>query len=407
MDLTYPGPSPCDTLQGCIDAEPCNGGVVEIASDEPISEAISFEKGLTLRAAPGFHPVLTAALTAATPTDPNGKAGYQTDLEGLTFEGDGVVLVVQQSPSALSVELANDVFTSGSTGIVAVRLTGSGGPIAFDVSGNSVGVPDSGTGIEASDLPSGSSGRIADNTLMVAGLGHGILLEEAMGSSWSADVVANRVTGSQYTLGIYVLSTSSQSSVTARLLDNLVVGEASAESLSGAIVFQALGPIDATVVNNTVTANQVGVRAQAFFSADTLSGTLANNIVSGSSDVGISIDAAFASTFANRNNLVFGGQQSFTPGPGTLIADPLFVGNGDYHLQAGSPAVDAGDDSAVPGDLLTDLDGSPRVRGKHVDMGAYETAPEPDARMLAVTAIAALYGVVAREAARSRALRAA
>ena len=376
MDLTYPGPAPCDTLQGCIDAEPCNGGIVEIASDEPIVESkeISFQKGLTLRAAPGFHPIFAVPLMAATPTDPNGKAGYQIDLEGLSFEGNGVIQVVQQSPSALGVELANDTFTPGSTG-VAVTLSGSGGPIAFDISGNSVVVPDSGIGIYVAGLPPASSGRIADNTLvMTAGAyGSGILLEEGGGSSWSADVVANRVTGSQYQSGIYVV-VSSGSSVTARLLDNLIVGEVNAKGPTGAIVLQVLGSVDATVVNNTAAANQVGVLA---VGTGTLSGLLANNIVSENSDVGISIGPAFASSFANRNNLAFGGQQSFTPGPGTLIADPLFVGNGDYHLQAGSPAVDAGDDGAVPGDLLTDLDGCPRIQGDHVNLGAFETVPEP------------------------------
>jgi hypothetical protein len=51
------------------------------------------------------------------------------------------------------------------------------------------------------------------------------------------------------------------------------------------------------------------------------------------------------------------------PGTGNIDADPLFVDQlgGDYHLQAGSPCVDAGDPgySPLPGEV--DLDGQRRV----------------------------------------------
>lgn len=58
---------------------------------------------------------------------------------------------------------------------------------------------------------------------------------------------------------------------------------------------------------------------------------------------------------------------------GTLSVDPLFVNrNGhDYRLQAGSPCIDAGDDTAVTLGAL-DLIGNPRKIGTHVDIGAYE-----------------------------------
>jgi predicted outer membrane repeat protein len=85
-----------------------------------------------------------------------------------------------------------------------------------------------------------------------------------------------------------------------------------------------------------------------------------------------------------------------------LSADPLFVrapdpGDGDWatsadndygdlQLRPGSPAIDAGDTTALPGDTLDldgdgnlaeplslDLAGNPRIRHDTVDMGAYET----------------------------------
>jgi hypothetical protein len=76
------------------------------------------------------------------------------------------------------------------------------------------------------------------------------------------------------------------------------------------------------------------------------------------------------------------------PGIGNIDADPLFVDpdNGDYHLAPGSPCIDAADNTAVPMDITTDLDGNPRfvddpdtpetgnpgAPGPIVDMGAYE-----------------------------------
>ncbi len=76
-------------------------------------------------------------------------------------------------------------------------------------------------------------------------------------------------------------------------------------------------------------------------------------------------------------------------GTGNINSDPKFIRNpspgsdgtwgtadddyGDLHLQPGSPAIDAGSNAAVPGGITTDRDGNPRIMGKAVDMGAYET----------------------------------
>jgi predicted outer membrane repeat protein len=63
-----------------------------------------------------------------------------------------------------------------------------------------------------------------------------------------------------------------------------------------------------------------------------------------------------------------------TDGGGNIDADPQFVDapNGDLHLQPTSPAIDAGDNSAVPPGITTDLDGNLRIVNGIVDMGAYE-----------------------------------
>jgi len=59
---------------------------------------------------------------------------------------------------------------------------------------------------------------------------------------------------------------------------------------------------------------------------------------------------------------------------GNVNSDPLFVNtaNADYHLQAGSPCVDSGDNTAIPQSVTVDLDENPRILNDIVDMGAYE-----------------------------------
>jgi predicted outer membrane repeat protein len=73
------------------------------------------------------------------------------------------------------------------------------------------------------------------------------------------------------------------------------------------------------------------------------------------------------------------------PGEGNKNVDPLFVDTaaGSLRLQATSPAIDAGNNLAVPPGVTTDLDGKPRfvdfkwLGVAAVDMGAYEAQDPP------------------------------
>src|SRR5262249_42750061 len=71
-------------------------------------------------------------------------------------------------------------------------------------------------------------------------------------------------------------------------------------------------------------------------------------------------------------------------GIGDISDDPLFVNSnaGDFHLQSNSPCINAGINFSNAGDV--DLDGSPRVNGPTVDLGAYEYYPTPSLRIVRV-----------------------
>ncbi len=87
------------------------------------------------------------------------------------------------------------------------------------------------------------------------------------------------------------------------------------------------------------------------------------------------------------NNIVYGnGRAAFgdeqyewpsavgTKDVGTITREVMFVsfkadGSGDYHLQTGSPAIDAGTKIGAPS---TDFDGNPRPKGQGYDIGPFE-----------------------------------
>jgi hypothetical protein len=83
-----------------------------------------------------------------------------------------------------------------------------------------------------------------------------------------------------------------------------------------------------------------------------------------------------------RNNIVYlcnGNIQNYN-GSGTtqdhnlVGVNPLFVnaGAGDFHLQAGSPAIDAG--TSLP-QVTDDFEGNPRPQNSVYDIGAFEYTP--------------------------------
>lgn len=150
----------------------------------------------------------------------------------------------------------------------------------------------------------------------------------------------------------------------------------------GMLIISSASP---TLINVTFSANDAGVGGGAIRNTQSSSPILTNTILWGNTPAPEPISNDLSSTIAVTNSIVQGGYT----GEGNLDLDPLFMdaGVGDLRLQSTSPAIDAGDNSALPADthdldgdgdtgepIPFDLAGNPRIYSSDVDLGAYEAS---------------------------------
>jgi parallel beta-helix repeat protein len=192
----------------------------------------------------------------------------------------------------------------------------------------------------------------------------GICIDAATGANFNALISGNRVHG-----------TGTGSAVPA-----IVVGRGS----------------NALVVNNLVYSNAQGISVGVSMDA----AQVWHNTVYGNTGVGVQV-ASGATNTQVKNTIVSGNGSALTnAGTGTLFAtnlcdgagtgcgvvgSPLFVNAGaaDFHLQAGSPARNAG---SVLATVLTDFASLPRPSGAGYDIGAYEYQESAAPRLAAIIA---------------------
>jgi hypothetical protein len=197
---------------------------------------------------------------------------------------------------------------------------------------------------------------------------------------------------------------------------NQTVTSSNNEALGGAI----LSSHTAVINECTLTANTVAAPNFAVGGAIESSGyltinqsTLAGNILTGNSPQGGSVDVQSAEGGeCTVFNSILGpddgvpqdlGQNFALTGTNLIDAAPEFAPLGNYGgptltmpLLAGSPGIDAGDDSAL-NLFSTDQRGYPRLYGAHVDIGAVESTPPTlnnvSAQIISTNTVAGTYTV--------------
>ncbi len=215
------------------------------------------------------------------------------------------------------------------------------------------------------------NGTIQNNTISGNSAGHGGGLSDCNGIIQNNTISGNSAYGGgglSDCNGIIQKNTISGNSATsgAGLLDcdgtihnNTIAGNSGND---GGGLFWC----DGIIQSNTITGNSAKYAGSGFSGCG---GFIINCIIWGNST------DPWGSTFYESTTPFYSCIQDWTGGGrGNISADPRFVdpANGDYHLQPGSPCIDAGSTYYLLKDYIIDVDGECRLAGSSVDMGSDE-----------------------------------
>lgn len=297
------------------------------------------------------------------------QAGNAGESGSITINGETVVAntgggIVAQNTVSAPVFSNLTVTSNAAADGGGVYLAGSNWNISGMVITNNTATNKAGGLYLAGNTNTMSQLTVTGNT--AAGNGGGVYLQGSSNSITSSVISGNSAANGG---GWYANTANSLS-----MVNNLLAGNV-ATSNGGAIYNNNSNGM--LLVNNTLGGNHA-VLGGAYY-GNPNAPTIQNSIVFGNSS-GLDFTAATTPTLANS---LVQGYTSTANGNINGTADPLFTApltasatpstTGDYTLQNGSPAIDAGNNGLVPGGITTDIAGGRRIRNVVVDIGAYET----------------------------------
>ncbi|MDR1492312.1 MAG: fibronectin type III domain-containing protein [Planctomycetaceae bacterium] len=154
----------------------------------------------------------------------------------------------------------------------------------------------------------------------------------------------------------------------------------------GSIYYAASGAL--SIVQSTITENTASTGSGGGIYNVGYALTLNNTIIAGNTAFSDSDIVKGSSTTIRGNNNLIGNNNGlsnlFNEGTANIIGTPdnpidaKFVdpANGDYRLNNGSPAINAGQNNSI-GAISKDVEGKERIIGRYVDIGAYEFLEKP------------------------------
>ncbi len=224
-----------------------------------------------------------------------------------------------------------------------------------------------GGGIWCSSSPSITYCVIQNCTAADTGMGSGgggIVCVNAQPQIANCTILGNRTTGVGCGGGIYW-----QGGAAPRITNSVIAGN-SAGTYGGGLCFQGSSPTieNCTIVDNSMAGATGGAGIHVVGATATFT---ARNCIFRDNDGQAGIFAGATPTITY--SVVQGGFN----GTGNLSSYPMLTR--DYHLQAGSPCINAGDPAYVVALGETDIDGQARVAGGRIDIGADEYVLPGDA----------------------------
>lgn len=382
--IHVPGDQP--TIQAAIDV--ANTGDVVLVDAGTYSENINFSgKAITVKSASGAKVTIIDGGKAGPVATFNSGEGSKSILAGFTLQNGASTFNSQYD--------GGGVYVSGTSPTIANNIIqnntacNAGGGIALEFSSARVQ-----NNIIKNNFQSGCSGGTGGGGVNIGGAGSVVLIgNRIQNNSWGSNgggitmfaagtptlqnniITKNSSSGGQGG-GIWIVNDSN-----ALIVQNLFAGNTASQG--GAIYFLvpsgSTGPV---LVNNTIVGGTGVTQGSAVWAGGFDNQVVFyNNLMIGLSGQ----NAVYCDDTYNSQPPAFTNNDAYSPNgsgllgtcagetgqDGNISANPMFVGASNFELKSGSPAINAGDNSA-PDIPAKDLAGKTRIVGGTIDIGAYE-----------------------------------